>query len=58
VISRDYLEVKLMTVTEYAVENGIKKNDSNKNYRGHEGLSFDLNFELDLEVDLGTDLVS
>jgi len=43
-----------VTVTEYAVEDGIEKNDLNKSCRGHEGLSFgDLNFELDFEVDLG-----
>jgi len=58
-ISRSHLEVKLMTVTEYAVEDGIEKNDSYKSCRGHKELSFgDLNFELDLEVDLGTDSVS
>jgi len=42
-----------VTVTEYAIEDGIEKNYSNKNYRDHEGLSFDdLDFELNLKVDL------
>jgi len=59
VTSRDHLEVKLVTVTEYAVEDNIEKNDSNKSCRGYEGLSFsDLDFEFDLEIDLGTDSAS
>jgi len=53
------LEVKLVIVTEYAVEDDIEKNDSNKSCTGHEGLSFsDFDFEFDLKVDLDTDSVS
>jgi len=58
VTSRGYLEVKLVTVTEYAMKDNIEKNDSNKSCRG-EGLSFgNIDFELDLEVDLDTDSAS
>jgi len=56
VASRGYLEIKLVTVIEYAVEDGIEKNDSNKSCRRHEGLSFgNLDFGLDFEVDFGID---
>jgi len=51
-VSMDHLEVKLVTVTKYAVEDGIEKNDSNKSCRGHEELSFnDFDFELDFEIE-------
>jgi len=36
VTSRAHLEIKLVTVTEYAMEDGIEKIDSNKSCRGHE----------------------
>jgi len=54
------LEIKLVTITEFTVEDGIEKNDSNKSCRGHEGLSFfgDHDFELDLEVNLGINSAS
>jgi len=55
-ITSSHLEVKLVIVTEYAVEDCIEKNISNKNYRGHERLFGDLDFEFDLEIDLNTDL--
>jgi len=58
-ISRGHLEIKLVTVTEYAVADGIEKNDSNKSCRDYERLSFgDLDFKLDLKVDLGIDSAS
>jgi len=50
--SKGHLEIKLVTVIEYAVENSIEKNDSNKNCRDYEGLSFG---DLDFQFDLGTD---
>jgi len=37
--SKDHLEVKLVTITEYAVKDSIEKNDSNKSCMSHEGLS-------------------
>jgi len=54
VTSRCHLEVEL--VTEYAVEDGIEKNDS-KSCRAHEGLSFD-DLDFELEVNLGTNSAS
>jgi len=59
VTSKEHLEVKLVTVIEYAVKDGIKKNDSTKSCKSHEGLFFgDLDFKLDFQIDLGTDLAS
>jgi len=41
-----------VTITEYAGEDVIEKNDY-KSCRNHEGLAFnDLDFKLDLEIDL------
>jgi len=41
------------------LEDGIEKNDSNKNCRDHKGLSFrNFDFELNLEIDLGTNSAS
>jgi len=57
--SRNRLEVKSVTVTEYVVEDDMEKNNSVKSYRGYERLSFgDLDFELDLKTDLATDSAS
>jgi len=38
VTSRGHLEVKLVTVTEYAVEDDIEKNDLNESCRSYEEL--------------------
>jgi len=59
VTSRGHFKVKLVTVAEYTVKDDIKKNDSNKSCKDHEGLFFDdFDFELDLEIDLSTNSAS